>query len=399
MSQITLTEKQNKALKETINWYKYNNDQRIWTIAGVAGSGKSTLVKFIINELNLGNNVAYCAFTGMAAGVLTKKGNPATTIHKLIYNTKPMKDKKGKTYFVFELKEELDEHISLIIVDEVSMVSEKMLNELKSFGIKILAMGDKAQLPPPANSYCKLLDKPDIFLDEPLRQSLDNPIIYVANKARLRENIQYGTYGDSVQVVSKDHLSYEMFMFADQILAGRNNTVVGLNNFYRRNILKINTPIPQKGEKIICLKNNWEQEIIESEIQQFLVNGLLGRVESDLIIKPRTKTFEFDFRPEYFEKEKFKKITGDLLYFTDGIRSDDEIFENEEKYMKELMFRKNMTETIDKFTYGNVITVYKSQGNEFNNVFYVDEVLNRSLYYEHLYTAITRAKEKIIIAK
>lgn len=182
---LVLTDKQNYAKNSCVYWYK-NKTKPTFTIAGVAGSGKSTIIEIIIEEMGLDKkNVRYCAYTGMASNVLIRKGNPATTIHKLIYDPIEVQDEKTKRKkIVFKLKETLDEDIRLIVVDEVSMVSQKMLDELLSFGIPILATGDPKQLPPIGSGMNKLLDNPDVFLDEPLRQALDNPIIYIANLLR-----------------------------------------------------------------------------------------------------------------------------------------------------------------------------------------------------------------------
>ena len=84
---MTLTDKQAKGLKLAVSRYK--NKEPFTVIAGFAGSGKSTLVQFIIKELNIPESkIAYVAYTGKAALVLKNKGCPgATTAHKLLYHT------------------------------------------------------------------------------------------------------------------------------------------------------------------------------------------------------------------------------------------------------------------------------------------------------------------------
>ena len=88
---IVLTNKQEQGLREAVERYK--RGEKYTVISGYAGSGKSTLVKFIISALNVDpeRQVAYIAFTGKAAAVLSQKGCPnATTAHKLLYRAKPM---------------------------------------------------------------------------------------------------------------------------------------------------------------------------------------------------------------------------------------------------------------------------------------------------------------------
>ena len=88
---IVLTKKQEEGLRTAVERYK--NGYKYTVISGYAGSGKSTLVKFIIEALDVDPQleVAYVAFTGKAASVLAQKGCPnATTAHKLLYRAKPM---------------------------------------------------------------------------------------------------------------------------------------------------------------------------------------------------------------------------------------------------------------------------------------------------------------------
>ena len=82
---MQLTDKQQEGLEIAVARYRSNKPYTV--IAGYAGTGKSTLVKFIISALEIEpEDVAYVAFTGKAANVLAKKGCPnATTAHKLLY--------------------------------------------------------------------------------------------------------------------------------------------------------------------------------------------------------------------------------------------------------------------------------------------------------------------------
>ena len=120
---MILTDKQKQGLDIAVQRYKEGKPYTC--IAGLAGSGKSTLVKFIVAALNLDpeEEVAYVAFTGKAANVLSRKGNPnATTAHKLLYEARPKSD---GTFFFFR-KTELDKDYKLLVVDEVSMLPKDM---------------------------------------------------------------------------------------------------------------------------------------------------------------------------------------------------------------------------------------------------------------------------------
>ena len=81
---ITLNDQQELAIKTVRD--KIKSGQKIITIAGFAGTGKTTLVNYIIESLGYTiEDVAFAAFTGKASLVLQQKGIPATTLHALLY--------------------------------------------------------------------------------------------------------------------------------------------------------------------------------------------------------------------------------------------------------------------------------------------------------------------------
>ena len=105
-----------------------------------AGTGKSTLIKYIIAALDIPpEEVSYVAYTGKAAQVLRQKGCPnSITAHKLLYKAKPMPNGTYK----FVPKPCFDEPYQIIVVDEVSMLPKEMWNKLLSHGVHVLATGD-----------------------------------------------------------------------------------------------------------------------------------------------------------------------------------------------------------------------------------------------------------------
>lgn len=91
---ITLSESQRAAITTIKDWYEdRSKQQQVCRVFGYAGTGKSTIVRYAIEELGLSpaasgskiGDVLYAAFTGKAALVMTRKGTPASTIHSLIY--------------------------------------------------------------------------------------------------------------------------------------------------------------------------------------------------------------------------------------------------------------------------------------------------------------------------
>ncbi|MBO7211203.1 MAG: AAA family ATPase, partial [Methanobrevibacter sp.] len=89
IDEMQLTAKQEQGLKIAVE--RYRNGEPWTCIAGYAGTGKSTLVKFIVAALNLDpEDVCYIAYTGKAAKVLKEKGCPnAKTAHRLLYQSYP----------------------------------------------------------------------------------------------------------------------------------------------------------------------------------------------------------------------------------------------------------------------------------------------------------------------
>ena len=143
---IILSDLQNKAMKLIRDWYTTFNVKRkpYYVLAGIAGSGKTSIVNYLLEEMNIENAVTV-AYTGMAASVLMRKGNKnSSTFHRLVYNTKVIEDEETKKKkFITELKskEEL-EMIDLIIVDEYSMLPDNLIDDVLSFEKPVLFLGD-----------------------------------------------------------------------------------------------------------------------------------------------------------------------------------------------------------------------------------------------------------------
>ena len=117
---------------------RYKANEKYTCIAGYAGTGKSTLIKFIVAALDVDpEEVCYVAYTGKAATVLAAKGCPnAITAHKLLYYASPLPNGK----YLFTKKKSIE--YKLVIVDEVSMLPKEMWELLVSHRCHIIACGD-----------------------------------------------------------------------------------------------------------------------------------------------------------------------------------------------------------------------------------------------------------------
>lgn len=106
----------------------------------MAGSGKSTLIKYIIAALEIPEeNVVYACYTGKACQVLRRKGcKNAITMHRLLYKTVRQRDGTFKHF----PRGELERDYKLICIDEVSMIPQAMWELLLSHRVYVIALGD-----------------------------------------------------------------------------------------------------------------------------------------------------------------------------------------------------------------------------------------------------------------
>ena len=386
---MELTKKQAEGLLISIDRYKAGKKYTV--ISGYAGSGKSTLVRFIINALDVDEDkVCYCAFTGKAAEVLRKKGNKnVCTLHKLLYESIPKPDgtffRRPKPFIDYKI----------VIVDEVSMAPKQLMELLFTHNVFIIALGDPFQLPPvDKNQDNGLLNNPDVFLDEIMRQALDSEIIRLSMQVRNRESFDYFTGHDAIVMPKKD-LNTGVLKWADQILVGTNATRVAINNQMRDLMGRGNKP--ENGDKVICLRNYWDNLATNDDP---LVNGTIGYISD--VYETYNKT------PNWAGGEIIKVLEAK---FTSDSDADFGLLQMDEKQIltgeRCLDFRKIYKLTSNwrtahlvpmEFTYGYAITYWKAQGSEWDNVVVLEESFpyDAETHARAMYTAITRASNKLV---
>ena len=413
-----LTRDQENAKNLIAEWFTNTQDQ-VFVLSGYAGTGKTFLIDYIVRNvlmLKIGAEAVFVSPTGKAAANLVRNGTVAGTVHSLIYMRDDEDfdvDENGeiiqKEELSFIKREKIDEKIRLIIIDEASMINETVLNDLLSFHVKCLFCGDGAQLPP-VNGVCTLLQRPHYTMTEIVRQAADNPIIQVATMAREGKTIPYGNYGDKVCVVRKNALSQaerkRLFLKADQIICGRNNTRLSLNKEVRKyKGIADEEILPTEEEKVICTLNDWEKPLDKSK-QFYLVNGIIGTARDIKMGFDNLATMEFQadfldvgvkvpFDTGIFEDGKYRH-----LYSERAATLSDGTVVHEANFSLLHKLRVVSEEPICRFEFAYAITCHKAQGSEFDFVIVFDESWafgeekNRWLY-----TAITRAKEKLLIIR
>ena len=400
-----MTDDQIKADKLIEDWFLHSTKQ-IFVLAGFAGTGKSTLLQHTVcNTLKLvpDESAAFVTPTGKAATVLIRKGVPASTLHRLIYqsiteekeielNGKKVKIEK----LSFKRRESIDKSIRLIILDEASMVSDPVLRDLTEFGVKLLLCGDNAQLPPVegVNTY---LRTPDYTLREIVRQQLGNPVIRLSELAREGKYIPYGRYGESALVLSKRIFGGERrknyLLKADQIICGINKTRKMINDEIRA--LRGLGALPQSGDKLICTLNNWEQ-FIDGEYKFNLVNGIIGTAYDPFYDGSSGIGF-MQFKPDFLDD-----FCPEAIPFDSGIFTEGNYFYKHGDYFEKFNDEGEATGafTLNRFEFGYCISCHKAQGSEFDNVVVFDESYAfKEDKNRWLYTAVTRAKKKLVILR
>lgn len=369
--------------------------QNVSIITGGPGTGKTTIINTIANIfLSLGYNIALAAPTGRAAKRIEETTKiESKTIHRLLGYVPNKYDDFG--YFEYNEKNTLD--VDLVIIDEMSMVDvllfEKLLKGIKE-STKLIIVGDVDQLPSVgAGNVLRDLIESNVIkytkLTDIFRQSKKSNIIVNAHR------INNGKY---------------------PILNEKNS------DFF---FLKTNNPIITRNTVVDLIKNrlpkaysyNFHKDI---QILTQTRKGICGVYELNRILQevlnPKTKdSLELNFGNKVFrlnDKVMQTKNNYDLSFIDSngeegfGVYNGDmgivfEIDEKEKKIIVKMQDDRTVeyaVEDLDNLELSYAITIHKSQGSEFKSViiplfdsFYMLQTRNL------LYTAITRAKENIVL--
>lgn len=403
---------QEQALDRVGDWLR-SGDQQVHHLFGFAGTGKTTLAKHIAEQE--GGTTLFGAYTGKASLVLRQKGCVgASTIHSMIYRSREKSNAHiaklrdsilalGQELAMMQMTEEEIENnthmielrraykaegdesdqplfklnhesvvkdADLIIIDECSMVDAQMGADLMSFGTPILVLGDPAQLPPVfGEGYFTKDVKPDSMLTEIHRQAADNPIIRMSILVRNEEPLPVGDYGENCHVYPTGYkMDEETTLSFDQMLVGRNATRFLVNRKLRK-LRGITDPLPVAGDKLVCLKNNSDEGILNGQLFEVAhVDGIM-----DQKVQMSVRSDDSDSVVDISAHEHFFLGTQDKLGF----------FEKKEA---------------EHFDYGYGLTVHKSQGSQWNKVCLLNESFCfKQQRHKWLYTGITRAAEEVSV--
>tara|TARA_R100000306_G_scaffold125_3_gene224 strand:+ start:3171 stop:4595 length:1425 start_codon:yes stop_codon:yes gene_type:complete len=446
------TANQDIALQLLARFSVEKNDNEIFLLKGYAGTGKTTIVGTLVKNLwKLKKSSVLLAPTGRAAKVISNYSNKeAFTIHKKIYF--PKSEKGGGVSF--RLQPNKSRNV-IFIVDEASMIPDinqdsklfengSLLDDLMQFvysghNCKLLLIGDTAQLPPVKLTVSPALDKHtlefqynkevvELELNEVVRQQKDSGILM--NATRLRERLDDGFFEDfkfseaqylevirpqdGQELMDAINDSYSTLGNEDTVIIVRSNKRANLYNQNIRNRILFQESELAAGDYLMVVKNNYHWVKPESEAG-FIANGdivevleifgfkdLYGFRFAEVLVNmvdyPRMKPLETVLLLDTLTSE-----TPSLSY-DDSNKLYQEVMKDyaseKSKYKKFLAVKNNKYFNALQVKFSYAITCHKSQGGQWNTVFVEQPYLPNGIdkdYLRWLYTAITRATEKLYL--
>ena len=419
---------------------------KAFILRGYAGTGKTSVTSALVRALEgLKQPCILLAPTGRAAKVLSRySGFPAYTIHKQIYRQNQLGSE------AFSLSDNLHRN-TLFIVDEASMLSGQrdnptfgsgcLLDDLIKYvynglNCSLLLLGDDAQLPPVGSLNSPALDADFMRgygLQEVARQALDSGIL--AEATRIREEINtihhtpytiHPNNRDIIRVPGEEVIetlesSWREVGAEDTLIITRSNKMTNLyNGGVRARVLWKEEDL-SNGDRLMVTKNNyfWTQEYKDLE---FLANGDMFEVER---LSNRHEMYGFEFAKASLRSIDYNWEIEALIWL-DTLKTDSpeanfalqkELFSRIAEDYPEIRNKKELVKKIYESPYYNAlqvrfaycVTCHKAQGGQWKHVYIdqgltnegVNELTNEGKM-EHLrwlYTAITRATEKIYILR
>ena len=446
---VDATFNQKKIIEKLSEWVTDADYERIFLLNGYAGTGKTTIIAAFVAALNdLGIKTILLAPTGRAAKVLSHySGKEAYTIHKKIYRERTMADYESK----FSLDFNKDKNV-VYIVDEASMLSTassegamfgsgNLLEDLVKYvrsgkECRLMLVGDDAQLPPVGIDYSPALDPAELLpfgdvdyntMDEVVRQTHDSGILFNATMLRcMLENRLYEiprfdmSYPDFRSVEGGELLEaleecYSKYGRDETIVITRSNKRA---NRYNEGIRRYNLSAEEEiesGDMLMIVKNNYHYaEQDKDSPMAFVANGDVAQIvrvggsEEMYGFRFADVTLSFiDYDCEMDVKIMLDTLTSESPSLTRdenerlfaAVWDDYPEIRSKRKRMEEM--RKNPYYNALQVKYAYAVTCHKAQGGQWRRVFvdqgFVPPESMSADYYRWLYTAFTRASEKLYL--
>ncbi len=383
---ITLAEKQRQAVKAALS-------SGISVITGGPGTGKTTTINFIIKLFeNKKEKIALCAPTGRAAKrmtELTKK--EAKTIHRLL-EVGYAEDDILREYSRVS-QEPLTEDV--IIVDEVSMVDAILMSSLISavkHGGRVILVGDSDQLPSvgAGNVLFDIIESekvPVTRLDTVFRQAEESMIVVNAHKINMGDYPVLNVKDKDFFFVEAENVDTTQQKLLD-LVSRRLPQAYGVDAI---SDIQVITPMKKTAAGVFSL-NEGLQELLNPENaksdEKKFQNRTLRRGDKIMQIK---NNYDLKWKKQSGD-EGFGVYNGDIGKITDVKPSKVLVLFDDGKIVE------YENSQLDELEHAYAITVHKSQGSEFDTVVIpifwgTEKLFTRNL----LYTAITRAKNRVVL--
>lgn len=449
---FTPTSKQDMVLMQLSQFIFDSSSNHIYLLKGYAGTGKTSIIGTIVNNLwHAKKSAVLLAPTGRAAKVISNYSKKeAFTVHKKIYF--PRKDKGGGVKFVMQPNKHKN---TIFIVDEASMIPDapsdsklfengSLLDDLMQYvysghQCKLLLIGDKAQLPPVKSDLSPALDAgklslnynkdvSGIELDEVVRQEQDSGILDNATQLRAAldtgfyESFKFNVspYKDIVRLVDGHEImdaindAYHNQGHEETAIIVRSNKRANLYNKQIRERILFNESELSAGDYLMVVKNNYfwikpnteagfiaNGDIIEV-LEIFSIKELYGfkfaEVKVKMVDYPRMRPFETVLLLDTINAESASLTYEDSNRLYQEVAKD---YANESSNYKRFMgVKKNKFFNALQVKFSYAITCHKSQGGQWNTIFIEQPYLPNGMdkdYLRWLYTAVTRAKEKLYL--
>lgn len=411
---ITFNDQQYEGLQKIDKWLKDPN-QQFFTLAGFAGTGKTTIVKAILDTYK--DKVVVTAPTHKAKNIISRTTNKnAETIQKLL-GLRPNTDLEN-----FDPNKPIFDPLATpsigayrwIILDEASMLNKSLFNFLiskaKANNTKILFMGDPAQIPPVGEIISDVFDSELVEekyqLTKVERQAGSNPLMSVYDK--IRSNIsssddqfdhktKLNSIGEGIEFtgnqqkftgeVIRNFLSseYEQDRNFAKVIAWRNDTVGLWNRTIRTALFGENARQYEEGDTIMAYTNITTPQLSIENSSDYVVknvvelqnHGFYGFDGYRLTIKDidemgSTKVI-FIVKNDQRNMQKYYEIYDQQLNQAKATKRWKTFynFRNNNLLGASIMSGKQTLVAKD-FDYGYAITAHKSQGSTFTNAFIVE---------------------------
>jgi len=440
---------QQLAVEEVVR-YLSGPGSGIFLLTGYAGTGKTSLIASLVRSLEgYRYRTVLMAPTGRAAKVFSAfAGKPAYTIHKLIYRQKRSVGGFGE----FELDRNLARS-TLFLVDEASMISDHSL-DLSPFGsgrlledlikyvfsgpsCKLVLIGDEAQLPPVGFDRSPALDPSMLSafgfpvshcsLTEVVRQEAGSMIL--SNATLVRSKLNEGSFGfpgltaangTAVESIGGDALiealqrSYDTAGLDETLVVCRSNKQANRYNEGVRNMILWKDNEIGQGDLVMVVRNNyfWLKDSPEVD---FIANGDILEV---MRVRQYRELYNFRFCEMTLRFTDYRQFEFDALVLLDALRSESasldrdgmrNLFAEVSADYQHMKGKKHRSDAIQQDPYFNALqikfayamTCHKAQGGQWKHVYidqvWVDEAKLDKEYYRWLYTAVTRATEKVFL--